>query len=64
VHGPVVLVGHSMGGSVVTDVANTASELLARIVYVAAYCCVELPSLLAYAQTPENTQSPESRGCG
>jgi pimeloyl-ACP methyl ester carboxylesterase len=57
VHGPVVLVGTSMGGSVVTGVANTAPELLARIVYIAAYCCVELPSLLAYSQTPEHTES-------
>jgi pimeloyl-ACP methyl ester carboxylesterase len=56
-HGPVVLVGHSLGGSVVTGVANTAPDLLARIVYVAAFCCVDLPSLLAYAQTPENAGS-------
>jgi pimeloyl-ACP methyl ester carboxylesterase len=56
-HGPVVLVGHSLGGSVVTGVANTAPDLLARIVYVAAFCCVDLPSLVAYAQTPENAES-------
>ncbi|MGH4001145.1 MAG: hypothetical protein ACRDTJ_27215, partial [Pseudonocardiaceae bacterium] len=30
--GPVVLVGHSMGGSTVTGVANSAAELLARLV--------------------------------
>jgi pimeloyl-ACP methyl ester carboxylesterase len=56
-HGPVVLAGHSLGGSVVTGVANAAPELLAHIVYVAAFCCVDLPSLLAYAQTPENAES-------
>lgn len=48
-HGPVVLVGHSMGGSTVTGVANSAPELIARLVYLCAYCCVESPSLLAYA---------------
>lgn len=41
--GPVILVGHSMGGSTVTGVANTEPELLARIVYLCAYCCVEVP---------------------
>jgi pimeloyl-ACP methyl ester carboxylesterase len=56
-HGPVVLVGHSLGGSVVTGVANAAPDVLTRIVYVAAFCCVDLPSLLAYAQTPENAES-------
>ena len=57
VHGPVVLVGHSMGGSTVTSVANTAPELLARIVYLCAYCCVQLPSLPSYAPTPRNADS-------
>jgi hypothetical protein len=47
-------------------VANTAPELLARIVYVSAFCCVELPSLLAYAQTPEYAESlmPTPPGLG
>jgi pimeloyl-ACP methyl ester carboxylesterase len=56
-YGPIVLVGHSLGGSVVTGVANTAPDLLARIVYVAAFCCVDAPSLVAYTQTPENAGS-------
>ena len=56
-HGPVVLVGHSMGGSTVTGVANTAPELLARIVYLCAYCCVALPSVPAYAPTPDTADS-------
>ncbi|MCI2417904.1 alpha/beta hydrolase [Saccharopolyspora sp. K220] len=53
-HGPVVLVGHSMGGSTVTGVANTAPELLARMVYLCAYCCVELPGVPGYAPKPED----------
>ena len=51
-HGPVVLVGHSMGGSVVTGVANAAPELLARLVYVCAYCCVDSPNVPSYAPKP------------
>ncbi|HWD01554.1 MAG TPA: alpha/beta hydrolase [Amycolatopsis sp.] len=39
-HGPVVLVGHSRGGMVVTSVANAAPELLERTVYASAWCCV------------------------
>jgi len=44
-HGPVVLVGHSLGGSTLTRVANAAPELLARIVYLSAYCCVSSPAM-------------------
>jgi pimeloyl-ACP methyl ester carboxylesterase len=55
-HGPVVLVGHSMGGSTVTGVANTAPEELARIVYLCAYCCVELPNVAAYAPKPGDAE--------
>jgi pimeloyl-ACP methyl ester carboxylesterase len=57
VHGPVVLVGHSMGGSTVTGLANTAPELVARLVYLCAYCCVALPSVPAYAPSPRDDDS-------
>jgi hypothetical protein len=40
-------------GSTVTGVANTAPDLLARIVYLCAYCCVELPSVPGYAPRPD-----------
>lgn len=39
-HGPVVLVGHSRGGFTVTSVANAVPDLVARTVYVSAWCCV------------------------
>jgi pimeloyl-ACP methyl ester carboxylesterase len=39
-HGPVVLVGHSMGGLALTAVGNTIPDLLDRLVYVAAQCPV------------------------
>ncbi|MGS2809765.1 alpha/beta hydrolase [Nocardia sp. MW-W600-9] len=47
-HGPVVLVGTSGGGATISGVGNAAPELLAGIVYVSAWCCVELPSVAAY----------------
>ena len=47
--GPVVLVGHSLGGTVVTRVANEAPEMLESMVYVCAYCCVEADNVLGYA---------------
>lgn len=40
-HGPVVLVGHSFGGLVVTGVANAIPDHLARLVYISAQCPVE-----------------------
>ncbi|WP_193107117.1 alpha/beta hydrolase [Brachybacterium sp. FME24] len=52
-HGPVVLVGHSLGGSSVTRVANETPSLLAGITYVSAFCCTELESPLAYLGTED-----------
>lgn len=56
-HGPVILVGMSQGGVTVSRVGNAIPELLDRVVYVAAYCCVDLPNLAAYLETPENSGS-------
>lgn len=56
-YGPVVLVGSSQGGVTVSRVGNVVPELLHRVVYVAAYCCVELPSMVDYLSTPENSES-------
>jgi pimeloyl-ACP methyl ester carboxylesterase len=61
-HGPVILVGHSLGGSTVTGVANRIPELLHRIVYVAAYCCVAAPTVLSYAPMNPSPDSPLSQG--
>ncbi|CAM3481623.1 alpha/beta hydrolase [Kibdelosporangium persicum] len=41
-HGPVILVGHSLGGLMITGVANEIPGLLARVVYIAAQCPVTL----------------------
>ena len=40
-HGPVVLVAHSRGGLTATGVANRVPELLHRLVYVSAWCCMD-----------------------
>ena len=55
-HGPVVLVGHSAGGQVVTGVGNAVPELIDRIVYISGRCCVELTAA-EYVQLPENATS-------
>ncbi len=51
-HGPVVLVGHSRGGLTVTGVGNRVPELLDRIVYMSAWCCVDL-TVGEYMNAPE-----------
>lgn len=57
-NGPVILVGHSLGGATVTRVANSAPELLARTVYLCAYCCVALPTVMAYATQVADSNDP------
>jgi pimeloyl-ACP methyl ester carboxylesterase len=55
--GPVTMVGHSMGGLVITRAAEAIPELIHRLVYLTAYCPVRLPSLLDYITLPENARS-------
>jgi pimeloyl-ACP methyl ester carboxylesterase len=56
--GPVVLVGHSMGGVSVSRVGNAVPKLLARICYMAAFCpSRSMPSLNACAASPEGQHS-------
>lgn len=52
-HGPVILVGSSMGGATISRVGNAVPGLIERIVYDSAFCCVDLPSIAAYFTTPE-----------
>ncbi|MBK1788296.1 alpha/beta hydrolase [Prauserella cavernicola] len=51
-HGPVIAVAHSRGGATLTALGNAIPDLLSRIVYVSAWCPVELP-LGGYLTTPE-----------
>ncbi len=55
-HGPVILVGHSRGGVVLNGVGNAAPDLVDRIVYISAWCCVDLTPG-EYMQTPEYATS-------
>lgn len=55
-HGPVVLVGASRGGLTVTAVANAVPDLLQRIVYVSAWCCVDATAS-EYSVAPEHAGS-------
>ncbi|MDT0270391.1 alpha/beta fold hydrolase [Streptomyces sp. DSM 44915] len=52
-HGPVVLVGASLGGTTITGVANEVPELVSRLVYISAWSCVTHPSPVAYMGEPE-----------
>lgn len=55
-HGPVIVVGHSAGGQVVTGVGNAVPELLNRLVYISAWCCAA-KTTSEYVQEPENAAS-------
>ncbi|MFD7921296.1 alpha/beta fold hydrolase [Streptomyces sp. NPDC059740] len=52
-HGPVVLVGASLGGTTVTGVGNTVPELVNRLVYLSGWSCVERSNPIEYMQEPE-----------
>ncbi|GAA4056519.1 alpha/beta hydrolase [Actinomadura miaoliensis] len=52
-HGPVILVGHSMGGATITRVGDEVPHLIARLVYLSAFCCVRLRSVIDCFQTPQ-----------
>ncbi|QEV21800.1 alpha/beta fold hydrolase [Streptomyces alboniger] len=54
--GPVVLVGTSGGGATISGVGNVVPDLLSRVVYVSAWCCIELPSITAYLATLGHTE--------
>ncbi|HJP80068.1 MAG TPA: alpha/beta hydrolase [Pseudonocardiaceae bacterium] len=55
-HGPVILVGHSAAGVILTGVANAVPELLGRLVYISAWCCAD-KTAMEYVQGPENAAS-------
>ncbi|GAB3424603.1 alpha/beta fold hydrolase [Flindersiella endophytica] len=56
-NGPVILVGHSQGGATINPVCDLVPQLIDRIVYIAAMCCVDLPSVDDYLATPEGSTS-------
>ncbi|MFJ9381397.1 alpha/beta fold hydrolase [Streptomyces sp. NPDC101455] len=52
-HGPVVLVGASLGGTTITGVGNTVPDLVNRLVYISAWSCVQRSNPIEYMQDPE-----------
>jgi pimeloyl-ACP methyl ester carboxylesterase len=57
-HGPVVLVGHSLGGATVSRVGNSVPQLLHHICYMAAFCpSPALPTPDACTAAPENANA-------
>lgn len=52
-HGPVILVGASLGGVTITAVANRFPDMVDRLVYISAWVCTTRPSPLAYMAEPE-----------
>ncbi|MFI1252484.1 alpha/beta hydrolase [Streptomyces netropsis] len=51
--GPVILVGHSMGGATITRVGNQVPDAIARLVYLSAFCCVRIRTILDCFLVPE-----------
>ncbi|WP_017314263.1 alpha/beta fold hydrolase [Mastigocladopsis repens] len=49
----VIVVGHSMGGIVVTQLGEKVPDRIERLVYLTAYCHTKLPDLLAYNNLPQ-----------
>jgi pimeloyl-ACP methyl ester carboxylesterase len=54
-YGPVILYGGSMGGATLNRVGNAVPQLIDRIVYDTAFCCVDLRSAEDYFATPEGS---------
>ncbi|MEV8366315.1 alpha/beta fold hydrolase [Streptomyces niveus] len=52
-HGPVVLVGASLGGTTITGVGNTVPDLVDRLVYISGWSCVQRANPVEYMQEPE-----------
>jgi pimeloyl-ACP methyl ester carboxylesterase len=55
---PVVLVGHSMGGTVITAAAEAVPEKVARLVYLAAFLAPSGTSLLDWSGRAAEAQAP------
>ena len=56
-HGPVVLLGHSMGGATITLAADRVPRLVSRLVYMSAFCCTAFRSVAETFGAPEAEDS-------
>lgn len=70
--GPLILVGHSLGGATLSLVGEAVPDLIHRLVYLTAFCPVQLDSVLAYLEAPSFATSevpalfaadPAAAGC-
>ncbi|MEO6081941.1 MAG: alpha/beta hydrolase [Umezawaea sp.] len=52
-HGPVVLVGASLGGTAISVAGNLVPDLVDRLVYISAWSCVERANPIDYFGEPE-----------
>lgn len=52
-HGPVVLVGASLGGTAISVAGNLVPHLIDRLVYISAWSCVERSNPIEYMGEPE-----------
>ncbi|MFC4376134.1 alpha/beta fold hydrolase [Nocardia halotolerans] len=52
-HGPVVLVGASLGGTAISVAANLVPHLVDRLVYISAWSCVTKANPMEYMSEPE-----------
>ena len=48
--GPVILVGHSLGGATISAVCEAAPELIRRAVYLTAFVPIRFPTVIQYLQ--------------
>ncbi|WP_280416525.1 alpha/beta fold hydrolase [Nocardia carnea] len=56
-HGPVILVGASLGGVTITATADRVPQLVDGLVYISAWACTTRPSPVAYMSEPEFADS-------
>ncbi|MER5257214.1 MULTISPECIES: alpha/beta fold hydrolase [unclassified Streptomyces] len=59
-NGPTILVGHSRGGATITAVGNARPDLIDRIIYVSAWCPVDLDVNDYYAEPEMATVDPST----
>jgi pimeloyl-ACP methyl ester carboxylesterase len=59
--GPVTLVGHSMAGAVIAEVAERVPDLLTRLVYLTAYMPADGENILDWARRDEDSQPAPGR---
>lgn len=51
---PVVIVGHSMGGTVLNYLGEKHPDRIAKLIYLAAYLCEPSRAIIDYSQLPES----------